>query len=514
MLNMKVTAQFIPNYEDRIGIIKSDSIQTFQSLSLSASEGFINPDEYFIGPGDILNIQLIGIETFNYRLQVDPEGNLLIPRIGSVNLQGNTLSQSKETIISFINKSFKDVTTFVTLENFRSIKVTIVGDVVNSSTFTFKSNTRLFDAVSKAGLLKTSDIRNIKLINNNSEENIDLLNFIRTGNKKHNPYLFDGTVIRINKVDKFVSIFGAVLYPGNYEFVNDESILDLVKIAGGFTHNAKADSIELVSFASDNKTLESTFLNMDELQNHQIKKFDKIIVREKVDYFTERLVRVDGFVNYPGYHKIVKGKTKLSEMILNSAGGFREEASLKDAYVIRTIGSDEIDAEFERLKTIPIADMTEDEYDYFKARSREEKGRIVLDFRKLFLENDFSEDLILKRGDVIYIPEAKDYVTLVGQVVRPGNLIYKENLSVDDYINLAGGFAWRAIEDDVRVIKSESGEWIEADEVESLSPGDIIWIPEDPPAPPFWETFKDVLSITGQLATVITAIVAIIVASR
>jgi polysaccharide export outer membrane protein len=253
---------------------------------------------------------------------------------------------------------------------------------------------------------------------------------------------------------------------------------------------------------------------MDELQNHQIKKFDKIIVREKVDYFTERLVRVDGFVNYPGYHKIVKGKTKLSEMILNSAGGFREEASLKDAYVIRTIGSDEIDAEFERLKTIPIADMTEDEYDYFKARSREEKGRIVLNFSKLFLENDYKEDLILKRGDVIYIPEAKDYVTLVGQVVRPGNLIYKENLSVDDYINLAGGFAWRAIEDDVRVIKSESGEWIEADEVESLSPGDIIWIPEDPPAPPFWETFKDVLSITGQLATVITAIVAIIVASR
>ena len=345
-------------------------------------------------------------------------------------------------------------------------------------------------------------------------DNIDLLNFIRTGNKKHNPYLFDGTVIRINKVDKFVSIFGAVLYPGNYEFVNDESILDLVKIAGGFTHNAKADSIELVSFANDNKTLESTFLNMDELQNHQIKKFDKIIVREKVDYFTERLVRVDGFVNYPGYHKIVKGKTKLSEMILNSAGGFREEASLKDAYVIRTIGSDEIDAEFERLKTIPIADMTEDEYDYFKARSREEKGRIVLNFSKLFLENDYKEDLILKRGDVIYIPEAKDYVTLVGQVVRPGNLIYKENLSVDDYINLAGGFAWRAIEDDVRVIKSESGEWIEADEVESLSPGDIIWIPEDPPAPPFWETFKDVLSITGQLATVITAIVAIIVASR
>ena len=132
MFNMKITAQFIPNYEDRIGIIKSDSIQTFQSVSLSASEGFINPDEYFIGPGDILNIQLIGIETFNYRLQVDPEGNLLIPRIGSVNLQGNTLSQSKESIISFINKSFKDVTTFVTLENFRSIKVTIVGDVVSS----------------------------------------------------------------------------------------------------------------------------------------------------------------------------------------------------------------------------------------------------------------------------------------------------------------------------------------------------------------------------------------------
>lgn len=511
---MRVMAQFEPSYQDRLGIINLDSLQQKSSNFQMASDGFINESDYFVGPGDILNIQINGIETFNYQVQIDPEGNINIPKIGLVNLKNKNLFDAKKIIKDEIGKDFKSVKIYISLIKFRTIKVSILGEVRNSSTFTFTSNTRLFDAVSKAGLLSSADIRNIKIINDNNSKKFDLLKFIRLGDKSQNPYLVEGDFVRVNKVDRIVALYGAVLYPGNYEFVENEKVNDLVEVAGGFTHSAREDSIEVITYAEDNETLISNYYSFDELKNLTLHKFDKIAVREKVDYLTDRMVRVDGFVKYPGYHKIVKNKTTLSELLLKSAGGFRDQASIKDAYVIRTIGSEETDKEFERLKTVPIADMTDDEYDYFKARSREQKGRIVLDFRKLFLDKDHSEDLILKRGDIIVVPEAKDYVTLVGQVVRPGNLIFKENLKVKDYIELAGGFSWRAIENDVRVIKSESGEWIEADEVDSLAPGDIIWIPEDPPAPPFWETFKDVLSITGQLATVITAIVAIIVASR
>jgi polysaccharide export outer membrane protein len=79
---------------------------------------------------------------------------------------------------------------------------------------------------------------------------------------------------------------------------------------------------------------------------------------------------------------------------------------------------------------------------------------------------------------------------------------------------LAGGFGWRAKEGDVRVIKASSGEWLDAEEVDSLKPGDTIWVPENPPGPKFWEVFTTSLTIFGQLAAIVAATVAIIVASR
>jgi protein involved in polysaccharide export with SLBB domain len=158
--------------------------------------------------------------------------------------------------------------------------------------------------------------------------------------------------------------------------------------------------------------------------------------------------------------------------------------------------------------------MTDDEYDYLKAKSRERVGKVVVDFEKLFLSNDFSEDLVLKRDDVIEVPEEKNYITMLGQVVAPGKLIYKKDLTYEDYIELAGGFAWRALDDEVRVIKVKTGEWLDAEDVEELEPGDTIWIPEDPPGPKFWDVFTTALQITGQIAAVIAATVAVIIASR
>ena len=172
------------------------------------------------------------------------------------------------------------------------------------------------------------------------------------------------------------------------------------------------------------------------------------------------------------------------------------------------------DPEFERLKAIPSVAMTDDEYAYFKAKSRERAGRVVVDFNDLLVNGNKNEDVILYQGDRISVPEKKNYITLLGQVVNPGNIEFNPDYKVDDYINLAGGFGWRALENDVIVIKALTGEWIDAGDVESLKPGDTIWIPEDPPPPKFWDVFMDALAITAQLATVIVAVTAIIVATR
>jgi protein involved in polysaccharide export with SLBB domain len=137
-----------------------------------------------------------------------------------------------------------------------------------------------------------------------------------------------------------------------------------------------------------------------------------------------------------------------------------------------------------------------------------------VDFEELFIKNNLTEDVVLRRNDEIYVPEAKNYVILLGQVVNPGNVVYNESYTVDDYIRLAGGFGWRAIESDVRIIKSKTGEWIDDEDVESIDPGDTIWIPEEPPGPKFWDIFTTSLQVLGQVAAVIAATVAVIVATR
>ena len=74
--------------------------------------------------------------------------------------------------------------------------------------------------------------------------------------------------------------------------------------------------------------------------------------------------------------------------------------------------------------------MTEDEYDYYKAKSRQQSGTVVVDFVNLFIEDDLNENIILRKNDLIVIPEKKDYIIMLGQVVNPGKIIYDSTFTV------------------------------------------------------------------------------------
>ncbi|RPI68227.1 MAG: hypothetical protein EHM47_14760, partial [Ignavibacteriales bacterium] len=357
---------------------------------------------------------------------------------------------------------------------------------------------------------------NIKIISRNGEEKIyDLLTYLRFGDKSENPYLTEGDVVIVDKVDKMITIYGEIKYSGAYEYVEGETVSQLIELAGGLTLKAREDSIEVVSFDETGTYQVSNYYSLDALNNNpvELKNQDRVIIRQIPEYYLDRFVKVDGYVNYPGWYKIIKDKTTLKE-IIEQAGGFLDDASLTEASLTRSVGSTEYDPEYERLKLIPRADMTDDEYDYLKAKSRERPGRVVVDFERLFVMNESEENIILKRGDEINIPEAKNYITLLGQVVNPGKLIYKEQLTYEDYINIAGGYGWRALDDEVRIIKANTGEWVEAEDIDALKPGDTIWVPEDPPGPKFWDVFTTALQVAGQVAAVVAATMAVIIASR
>ena len=504
----------LPNYQERT--VSKDSLLLNQAIPSEDNES-IDPDEYVVGPGDKIFISINGLEEIPINTRINHDGVLYIPKVGGINLKNKTLTKAKSEILNAINKYYKNVDVFISLTNIRKIKVSLVGDVVKPASFILKGNARLMDLISNSfGLNKTSDYRNIKIINKDSSVNkYDLLSFIRIGDKKDNPLLMDGDVVLVDKVDKTISVEGEVKFPGIYEYVEGETIADFIKLSGGLLNDALKDTIEVVSFLSDGKSEISHYYSYDALTTDQIllKNKDKIIVRAIPDYYNEKFVKIKGYVKYPGYYKIVENQTTLVDVI-NEAGGFRKEASLADASLTRTEGTKVDDPEYERLKTLTRADMTDDEYNYLKAKSRQRVGRVVVDFVDLFKNDDMKENVLLRKGDSISVPESRNYVILLGQVVNPGNIIYDPKLTVDDYIRLAGGFGWRAEKGDVRVIKANTGEWVDADDVDSLETGDTIWIPETPPGPKFWDVFTTSLTIIGQVAAIVAATVAVIIATR
>jgi len=517
---LNISAQIFPDYKERSFADFSDSLflnNRLNGMQMDATEGSIDPDEYIVGPGDKLFISIRGVEEISFTLAINQEGILYIPKVGGVDLKDRALAVAKEKIEDFINKYYRNVEVFISLVDFRNIRVSLVGNVKKPSSYALPGNSRLLDLISASfGLNETANFRNINIKNRNGKEaSFDLIKFFRFGDRAQNPLLKEGDIVLIDKVDKIVSINGQIKFPGAYEFVDGETVYDLINIAGGILSRAREDSIEVVRFEANGKDQKSFYYSFNQLKNEQVKLHfgDLVLVREMLDYFIDKAVKIEGFVQYPGYYKIVEDKTTLSE-IINEAGGFRENASLAEASLVRTQGISGEDPEFERLKIIPRENMTDDEYDYFKAKSRQHIGKVVVDFHELFILNNLSEDVTLKREDLIAVPEAKNYIILLGQVVNPGNIIYKEGLTVEDYIELAGGYGWRAVEGDVRVIKAKTKEWIYADEVDSLEPGDTIWVPEEIPGPKFWDVFTTTLAILGQLAAVVAAMVAVIVATR
>lgn len=509
-------SQRLPDYQERFF---SDSLSQIigSTATGTATEGIINPDEYKVGPGDKLFVSISGVREFSNIYTIDQEGWLYIPRVGGIDLRNKSLTETKDFISESILKYYKNVEIFISLVDFRMIKVSLVGNILKPNVFTLPSNSRLMDLVTGSKqLTETSDLRNIKVQSKNGElREYDLVSFLRYGDFSNNPILLEGDVIMIGKVDKVVQISGQVQFPALYEFRPNENVADLIRLAGGFLYNARKDTIELVRFLEDGKTQVSSYFSYEYIQENPIllQNKDHVIVRQIPEYLIDHYVIVNGYVRYPGWYKIKKNVTTLYDVI-NQAGGFLEEASLTEASLSRKMDVEEFDPEYERLKLIPPDKMTEDEYDYYKSKSRQRTGDVVVDFVKLFKQNDLNENIVLRKNDFINIPEKKDYIIMLGQFVNPGKIIYDSTLSVKDYIKLAGGFGWRALEGDVRVIRAKTGEWIDAEDVKFLKPGDTIWVPEDPPGPKFWEVFTDALTIVAQLAAIVAASAAVIVATR
>ena len=301
-----------------------------------------------------------------------------------------------------------------------------------------------------------------------------------------------------------VEIRGEVRKPGVYTLEKGMRIRDLILKAGGVTRMAFLDEAELDRIRPKSPVKRIKFKLAAVLsgeapsQNLELHEYDRVLIRRIPEWYVGPSVTVRGEVMFPGRYSITKDSTRLSE-VLRWAGGFTKDALLREAQLIRPSTRVKFDKEYERLKNMRRDEMSDLEYQYFVMKQNQGVGRVVVDFYRLWVLGDTTQDVVLRDGDIIDVPRIERVVEVTGRVARPGDVTYEPGHGVDYYLQRAGGVTWDGDRRKTKVIKA-TGEIVDDEDVRELLPGDIIWVPRKPDRD-WWKIVRDVTLVGYQIAT-------------
>jgi protein involved in polysaccharide export with SLBB domain len=463
---------------DRSAGEREDRAETIPYAGPLALSGPVDEDTYIVGPGDRFAVTIWGQSVASHSAEVSPEGDLVLPGVATVPVAGLTLSRAKHDVAQSLGRVYRDVEISVSLVGLRKMIVNVLGAVADPGAYRCTALDPASELIEMAGgLLPVSSRRNITVTRRDgSSLRVDMARYEHAGDLRANPPVLSGDVILVPVATRFVTVRGAVAWPGRYELVEGETLGSLIETAGGFTEGAVTDAVEVRTYVDQDETTAAILdpgLSSDAAL--LMSEGDQVYVRRVSDWRPAEYVEVEGEVVHPGPYGIDENVTRLSD-VLNRAGGPTEEASLDDAFVERPLGDDAIDAEYVRLDQMSVGDMTEAEYAYYKTIQRDRRS-VVSDFEKA-LSGDPSEDVLLKDGDLIVVPRAVGTVRVIGQVSDPGEIDWEPGKRYGYYVDRAGGYSDRAHRGKTRVIRRATGEWAGARGAGELAPGDTVWVPE------------------------------------
>jgi protein involved in polysaccharide export with SLBB domain len=255
-----------------------------------------------------------------------------------------------------------------------------------------------------------------------------------------------------------VFIQGEVRIPGQYDYVDQLTLKDLILQAGGFT-DAAYKNIEIArvirrdSVAStDNRAsaIINTEINGDlssTSANIPIQPFDVVTIRRKAGYTLPESVMVSGQVQYPGPYALVNRTERVSD-ILRRAGGYTPDANPAGAYVKRY--KTEMERKHSEETALRLQKNAKDK-DSVKTQQvlqdiKRDYDQIPLNMAVILKNPGSVEDLVLRYKDELYIPKFDGQVKISGAVLMATQVPFKERNSAGDYISDAGGYAadaWR-----------------------------------------------------------------------
>lgn len=400
---------FIDQMENSERQVFGRNIFNNESLTFQPSGNIATPQNYHLGAGDEVIVDIWGASQLTIRETISPDGVIVVEGVGPIPLGGLSVQQAKNMLKSKLGQYYSDCNFNLSVGETRTIQVQVLGEVNTPGTYTINGLSTTFNALYAAGGISTiGTLRNIKVYRNGRQiAVVDVYDYLINGNSKGDIHLQDNDVIIVGAYDCLVQIQGKVKRPMWYEMKNTETVKQLMQYCGGFTGDAYTKNIRLTRKAGN----EYSVHNVDEFKMGSFNLMDEDVLEvDSVRLRYTNTAEIRGAVKHPGkFH--IGGEVQTVKDLIKISDGLREDAYIKNAIMHR------------------------------------EKDDRSLEMVSIDLEDIMagtSADLALKNGDVMFIPSKTEMLgeltfTINGEVAYPGIYPYAENAELRDIILQAGG---------------------------------------------------------------------------
>jgi protein involved in polysaccharide export with SLBB domain len=368
--------------------------------------------DYVLGPGDSLRIDLWGSVQGRYDLVVDRNGEVTLPRVGTVRVWGANFGQAKEIISKAISRYYKGYELNVSLGRLKSIQVFVVGEVESPGAYSVTSTATIINALSLAGgPAKSGSLRTIRLSRAGKlVQQVDLYDMFLSGDRSTDIRLENGDTVFVPVIGPVAAVAGEVKRPAIFELKNKTTLGELLAMAGGSSASGDLGRIQVERYDQKAGRVVSD-VKLGDLGTSAIEIMDRDMVKVfPVMKALRQVVTLQGNVARPGDYQFKQGM-RISDLI-PSFTAILPDAYLDAAQVLRMVPPD-----FHR-------------------------ETIVFNLGKV-LSGDAQENILLNEQDTVKVFSRlemveKPTVSINGMVVNPGTYDYYPNMTVRDLVAASG----------------------------------------------------------------------------
>jgi len=295
------------------------------------------PDNYRLGAGDNLVVQLFGTESNEYDLQVARDGQISFPKLGPISVAGLTYEDARALIQSRVSDQLLGAQATISMGRLRAINIFIAGEVAIPGAYSVSALTTITQALFQAGGVgDIGSLRSVQVKRNGlTVETFDVYQLLLKGDASGDLRLKSGDVVFVPPYSGLVTVKGAVKRPMIYEFIDGESVADAVAMAGGLNQDAYSSAIAVISKAVGKLLPGAKNINLMDSKSGQLalRNGDELRVPESTDNL-ENAVTLEGAVVRPGVYGWVEGQ-RISDVMSSIASDLKPFADLGYGLLVR-----------------------------------------------------------------------------------------------------------------------------------------------------------------------------------